>query len=211
MSQRLAALILAVCVVGIARADVPPPPGFVRVVTDHKIVTAKDYPDYKFFTVMQGPGKTGADGIAEVKLNTKTPVVIAGKGRRPFNPITLVAVPGDAAKNYKDETQFFEAIRAGKVDGLLRANASFSPVTTVKGGDPGKTMVVEHTLEKIDAKGGLELVRKKDGAVGGSEEPESAGAAASTPRGGVWIAGIAAAMALTFGGLWLTGRGRRKN
>jgi hypothetical protein len=216
MSRTLALLTLGALVAvtaGSARADVAPPKGFKRVTLDHKITTEKEYPDYVFFTVLGGANKFAKlpSGITEVKLDPKTPIVIpgadrgAGIGRQGH----IVAVPKDAAKNYKTEKEFHEAIRAGKVEGMVRGKTQLDSQTTVKDNDDRKVVVREHKLE-IDAKGGIILTPKKDdgGKNAPEEELDEGLPTAYTPRGGLWVAGMIASLGILLAGLWLVTRCR---
>lgn len=214
MSRLLAVLVLGVLAAGIAQADIGPPKGFKRVTVDYKIAAEKDYPEYQFFTVIGGSGGKGAKGrgVTEVKLDSKTPVMIAGAGRAGIGRLcSLVAVPKDAAKSFDSEGEFHEAIRTGKVEGMLRAKNTFAPFTNLKDSDNRKLVVTEYSLSKVNAKEGIVLVVKEAGSKGGSEESGESGAVtAYTPRGGMLIAGLAAALGVMLGGLWLAGRGRRR-
>ncbi|MDB5305917.1 MAG: hypothetical protein JWO38_119 [Gemmataceae bacterium] len=208
MNRTLAVLVLGTAAAGLARADVPPPPGFKRVAVEHKIATEKEYPGYLFFAI------SGGDKATPVKLDPKTPAVItAGGGRYRF--AALVAVPKDAAKQYETEKEFHAALAKGKVDGLLRAKTSFTAFVEIKDGDPRKTVVEEYQLEKVDAKDGIVLGRpKKEGTPKDPPQEESdevfpgEPTAAVAPRGQLWVAGLAAFAGIAFAGLWLARRQR---
>ena len=231
MRRALGALVLgllAVVVTASARADVPPPKGFKRVTLDHKITTDKEFPDYVFFTVIGGGGKAGggknplagAEGVTQVKFDPKTPIVIPGAGRGAGigRQGHLAAVPKDSEKNYSSEKEFLAAVRAGKVEGLVRAKTQLDSLTTVKDTDTRTTVVQEYKVEKVDAKDGLVLTRLKEGEPtdkdGKKDSPEDdfdapVSATAFTPRGGMWMAGLAASLAAMLTGLWLVTRSRR--
>lgn len=210
MQRMLAALSIGVLAVGIAQADIGPPKGFKRVTVDYKIVAEKDYPDYQFFTVIGGGGKKApkGKGVTAVKLDSKTPVVITGAGRGGVGRLcTLVAVPKDAAKSFDSEADFLEAVRTNQIEGTIRSKNNFAPFTNVKDSDTRKVIVTEYSLDKIDKKQGIVLVPKKESS---EESEEPVGVTAYTPRGGMLIAGLAAALGVMLGGLWLSGRGRRR-
>lgn len=221
------ALLLAVAA-GPAVADIAPPKGFKRVALDNKITTEKEFPDYVFYTVIGGAGKGGgfkenanaaanARGVNAVKFDPKTPIEIKAEGRGAGigRQGSLVAVPKDARKKYASDEEFHAAIRLGKVEGALRAKVNFDSATTVKDTDARTTVTQEYKLEKIDPKDGLVITRvkgeekkdepKKDG----KPEEEEEGVAAYAPKGGVWVAALAATAGLVLGGLWLAGRRRR--
>jgi hypothetical protein len=202
----LAASLIGLIAASFAQADIAPPKGLRRVIVDHKITTDRDFPDYQFYLVY------GQSKVEAVQLGSKTPLVIPGIGRvGPDRLAELVAVPKDAAKRYAGVKDFHAAIAAGKVEGMVKGNARFSPETTLKDTDPRRSVMEEHKLEKLDAKEGLVIkpIQKKPGP---SEEPTAeeaeTGGTAYTPRGGVLIAGLAATLAVVFAGLWLARRYR---
>jgi hypothetical protein len=232
MNRVLGVLVLGLVVAGVAHADVAPPKGMKRVPLDHKITTDKEFPDYRFYTVIGGGGKAGgpkgnpvasARGVTEVKLDPKTPIEIkaAGRGAGIGRQGLLVAVPKDARKNYASDEEYLAAIRLGKVEGQVRAKTNFDAITTVKDTDTRTTVVYEWKVEKIDPKEGFTLkspfgdvpkaTPPKDGK--GGDEPEEFddeddAAAAYTPKNAAWVAGLAAMLGLVFAGLWLARRGR---
>jgi hypothetical protein len=201
-----------------AFADLKPPMGLKNVPIDHKFTTEKEYPDYLFFTISGGKGPRAK--LTEVKLDPKTPANFPGAGRTGIGRLgTLVAVPKESMKKYNSEKEFHDAIKDQKVEGMLATTARLDSQTTIKDTDKRTVIVREHSIEKIDAKAGIVIKTKPDEALPAKdapkkepqeEEEETAGVTAYTPQGGVWIAGLAAALALTLGGFWLVGRGRRK-
>lgn len=211
MNRFLAVLTLGLAA-SVAVADVPPPKGFKRVTVDHKITTEKDYPDYAFFTVI------GRNRVTPVKLDAKTPIDILAKDRGGrFLTCTLVAVPKDASTHFATEKEFHAAIAAGKVEGEVKAKEGFFTQMEVKDTEKRNTIVKEYTLDKIDAKDGIVLVAKKDAPKkdSGKDSPDDSPlpdspSATVAPRGGMWIAGVTAALAVMLGGFWLVGRSKRK-
>jgi hypothetical protein len=209
MTRLLGVLALGFLVANEARGDIAPPKGLKRVTVDVKITTEKDYADLAFYSI------AGRDKVEPVKLDPKTPAVLKGTGRAgPFRLVQLVAVPKDAAKKYDSEKAFHEAIVAGKVEGQVKSKTSFSSLTTIKDTDTRTVVVEEYKLEKIDPKDGLVFASdkkeepkssppRKDG-----EEEEEGETTAYAPKGGVWIAGLAATAALISAGLWLARRSR---
>jgi hypothetical protein len=222
MKRVFGALALALLVAGTTRADIGPPKGMKRVTIDHKITTEKDFSDYDFYTSVGGDGKFGkfnGGGVTAVKFDAKTPIEIKGAGRNPGigRQGSLYAVPKDAAKKYDSEKDFFAALRSGKVEGQIRAKHNFDSITTIKDTDPRTTVLMEWKVENLDAKDGFAMkypkldevkpVPPKEGKDGLEDEEEDA-AVAFAPKGGVWIAGLAATLGLVFAGLWLARRSR---
>ena len=199
-----------------ARGDALPPPGLKRVPLDHKITTEKEYPDYLFFTSTGGTGPRSK--LAPVTLDPKHPVTFAGAGRNGINRQgALLAVPKGAEKNYDSEEKFHAAIKDRKVEGLLQTKTNLDSATAIKDADKRTVVVYEVIVEKVDPKEGIvvKIKRdeepKKDGAKKDSpEDDDTPAATVSAPRGGVWVAGVAAFAAITLGGMWLAGRTRRK-
>jgi hypothetical protein len=222
--NRLLAFGVLLVVAGVASADVAPPKGLKRVTLDNKITTDKEYPDYEFFTVIGrgGVGKggfgkaKGGDGVTAVKLDPKTPIEIKGAGRGAGIGRLgyLVAVPKDSGKKYASEGEFHQAIRDGKVEGLVRAKTQLDALTTIKDTDTRTTVTREYKLEKIDPKEGIVLTAvKPDGDKATppkGEEGEEGLAAGYAPQGGGWVAGVAATGAVVLFGLWFARRGRRE-
>lgn len=211
MNRLLIGVVAGFVVAGTASADIAPPKGFKRIALDNKVTTEKAFPDYAFYLV------SGGDKVEAVKLDPKTPLVISGEGRGGrYRFVQLVAVPKDAAKKYDTEKAFHEAVATGKVAGMARQQDGFATLTEVKDSDPRKTATAEFKLEKIDAKEGLVVAavgagkaNPKKGPPKPEEEEEGGGGAAYAPRGGVWVAAVAATVGLVFGGLWLAGRNRK--
>ena len=210
MSRVLLALGLGLLAASAVRADGLPPKGVKTVAVDHKITTDREYPDYDFYTVF---GSSRAAKVVAVKFDPKTPIEIAGGGNFGVTRVGyLAAVPKDAAKKYDTEKEFHDALKTGKVEGLVRTKGRLESVQTVKDTDARKSVLVEHKLTSLDAKGGIVLDTKKDDAPDKKESPDedAPGVTAYTPRGGLWVAGGAAFAAVTLGGLWAVGRTRRK-
>jgi hypothetical protein len=212
MNRFFAAAAVAALAAGLVVADVPPPAGFKRVQVDHKITTDKDLPDYEFFTLI------GKDRVSAVKLDSKTSVEILAKDRGGrFFGCTFVAVPKESGKNYASEKEYFAAIAASKVEGLVKAKQTFGTQMQVKDSDPRDKTVTEYKLDKVD-KDGIVLVVKKDEPNkdapkkdGGKDAPDDGDAPVATvPHGGTLVAGLAACAAVLLGGFWVVGRIRHK-
>jgi hypothetical protein len=227
MTRVLGVLALALLVGGAARADVAPPKGQKRVALDHKITTDKEFPDYRFYTVIGGGGRGGgfqgkgdpaasARGVTEVKFDPKTPIEIkaAGRGAGIGRQGSLVAVPKDARKKYASDDEYLAAIRLSKVEGAIRAKTNFDAITVVKDTDTRTTVVMEWKVENITAKDGFVLKSPDRGEPratppkDGMDSPEDEEATAYAPKGGAWVAGLAATLGLVFAGLWLSRRNR---
>jgi hypothetical protein len=212
----LVTLVLAVP----ARADLrpPTPPGFKQVPVQHRVTTDREFPDYEFFTVQvtdSRPRKTTTRQAKAAKLDPKTPLTLKTfTGGSVSMSYELVAVPKDAGKKYASEKDFHQALCDGKVAGQVKAATGFSGPgsTNIKDSDPRKEVVHEYRLEKIDSKDGIVVKPVTPGGAkgpAGSPPPgEEEPLTAYSPRGGIWVAGLAGALAVLLAGLWLARRWR---
>lgn len=209
MNNLLVALTVLV-VAGTAVADIPPPKGQKRVSAEYKITTDKEIPGYTFYTIV------GGDLIKAITFDPKSPIDLSGSNRLGgARPAALVAVPAGAAKKYATEKEFHDALKARKVEGQVSARVSLNSFAVIKDTDPRTTVLREYTFEKIDPKEGIVLKAKdqvapKKGAGKEAPEDDSDASVADAPPRGAWVAGAAAALAVTLGGLWIAGRARRK-
>lgn len=222
--KRLLAVAAVLAVAVPAPADIAPPipKGFKRVPLTHRVVTDKEFPDYALFTVEVIDSFRGnTRSAAPAKLDAKTPLSLTTtSGASVSRSYELVAVPKDAGKKYATEKEFHKAVADGKVPGQVRSKTIISGGSSrdVKDSDPRKAVVEEYKLEKIDAKDGVVIKSATPAAAGSAppkdspkpEEEEEAAAAGYAPRGGVWVAGLAAAAAVVTAGLWVARRGRRE-
>ena len=217
MCRVLMTLTIGLLGAGAVFADLRPPAGLKNVPIDHKFTTEKEYPDYLFFTLSGGTGPRAR--LKEVTIDPKTPGLFPGAGRTGIGRLgKLVAVPKDAAKKYDSEEKFHAAIKDEKVEGMVKTSTRLDSQTQIKDTDKRTVVVREHSIEKID-KDGIVLKTKPDEVApekkdSGKDSPDDEDATPSvtayTPRGGVWVAGLAVALAALFGGTWLVGRSRRK-
>lgn len=218
--NRLLATIVALIVAGTALADIAPPipKGLKRVPLSHKITTEAGFPDYSLF-VVEKAFVTGKSSLTArpVTLDAKTPLVlVTSAGASVSKSYELVAVPKEAGKNYGTEKEFYAAVADGKVAGLVKAKTVIQggASTNIKEGDPRKEVVAEYKIEKIDPKDGIVFAKEKaDPNVPpppGCDTEDEVTPTAFAPKGGTWVAGLAGALAVVFGGLWVARRGRRE-
>lgn len=209
--KRLLATAAALLVASTALADIGPPPGFTRVPVEYKITTDKEFADYSFYTV-----NLLGDPAKELKIDPKSPGVIKPSAAGARSGERLVAVPKDAAKNFATEKDFLASVAKDKVPGAAWAKDTFYGRKEVKEAGAPKVIVVEHKIEKIDAKAGIVFSKEKaDPRVpppppGCDTDDEVAAPSAYVPKSGTWVAGLAGTLAVVFGGLWVVRRGRRE-
>lgn len=223
--NRLLALLTVGALALPALADIPPPPppkGKKYVSVSAEVVLAKGVTGYTFVQqVGTGPGRPMFTH-EKLELTAGKAKAMPAGGRRTY--VSLYAVPQDVAKEFKTDAELFEALGANKAKGAFRLG--FPGTATVSDTIKGDSVKWTYTITAIDAKTGIKTKvegegyeepkggAKKDGAKKDSPEDESEdeedAPTATAPRGGTWIAGLAAFAALTLGGLWIAGRGRRK-
>ncbi|HEX4608757.1 MAG TPA: hypothetical protein VH092_11190 [Urbifossiella sp.] len=215
MNRTLISLVGLLAAAAAARADlaVPPPAGKKFAKIEVVFTTEKSYPEFDFYVVVGSTPK-------KVEFGPDAPAKVDGNRRNgPLGVAKFVAVPKGAAETFPTEKAFTDALRTGKVTGQAGTKQTFYAQTTIDAKDPRNTVVETYAVEKVDAKDGIVLKAAK----GTGTAPPKAGdknaaedenadpadeAAAPAPRGGVVIAGLAAALALAFAGLWLARRSR---
>jgi hypothetical protein len=208
MNRELLALAAVVVFTAVAVANAGPPRTKVMPV-EHKITTEKEYPDHNFYLV--------DEKVVAVKLDPKNPIELKPKANEKY-AYTLVAIPKDVAKAFKTEDELHQALlKEHKIDGRAQTKIRFGSSFNAFATDKRDKTVQEHKVEKINAKEGIVLTTKtveakmdepkKDAPKKDSPDDEPL---ASAPRSAMLVSGLAAALGVTFGGLWLVGRNRRK-
>lgn len=212
MSRLLLALVAGLVVADAVRADIPPPPppkGKKYADVSNEVKLDKDVSGYVFVTqVSTFPNRTNT--FAKPELSATKAVAMPAGARRTY--VELLAVPQDAAKEFKTDAELFDALKDNKVKGVHRIG--FNNTATVADTIKDKSVKWTTTVTAVNKDGiktkvegeGYEPPAKKGGP---GEEGEEA-PTARAPRGGVWVAGVAAFAAVTLGGFWLVGRARRK-
>ena len=216
--NRLLAVLTVGLVAGTAVADIPPPPppkGKKYVSVNNEVVLGKDVAGYVFVQqVSAGPGAPKFT-YEKIELTAGKAKAMPAGGRRTY--VSLFAVPHEAAKEFKADADLFDALGANKVKGAHRVG--FASTATVADTVKGESVKRTVTITAIDAKGikttvegeGAEKPADRPGKnENPSEEDDPDAPTTHAPRGGTWVAGVAAALAVTLGGFWLAGRTRRK-
>jgi hypothetical protein len=205
MSRLLLAILAVGLVAEVAVADVPPPPppkGKKYVSVTSEVVLGKEVTGYVFVQqVGTGFGRPMYT-YSKVELSAEKALALPAGGRRTF--VSLVAVPQDAAKEFKTDAELFDAVGANKVKGAHRVG--FSSTATVSETVKGDSVKWKYTITGIDDKG-VKTKVEGDGYEPPADKPKKDKAPAPT---GTVVAGIAAFAALLLGGFWLAGRARRK-
>lgn len=198
----LVALAVVAVVAGFASADglAPPPKGKKFVSVTHEVLAGKDLKGYVFVQRI-AEGRFGAVSFtfSKAELDEKKAMTVPVPAK--YGNASLLAVPEDAAKEYKTDKELFTALEGKKVKGVQSIN--FSHLEAVDEKVKGDKVTWTYTVTEVDDKGIKTTVSGE-----GYEEPkkksEKKPLAFAEP--GYLIGGLAAAVAVTLGGLWLVRR-----
>jgi len=197
-----AALAVVAIVAGFAAADglVPPPKGKKFVSASYEVLLGKDVKGYVFVTAATTGGRPGSQRTTygKVELDEKKAAAMPSPSGR-FGTTTLIAVPEDAAKEYKTDQELFDALKDKKVKGVQ--SVRMLKQETVDEKVKGDKVTWTHTVTGIDDKG-IKTTVSGDG----YEEPKKEEKKLALAEPGYLVGGLAAALAVTFGGLWLVRR-----
>jgi hypothetical protein len=213
----LSAFVVGLLAVAAARADIPipPPPGKKFVKVEVILTTDKAHPDYEFYA-------TTPFAVQKVEFGPDSPAKFAPVRYRPGGaapPAPFWAVPKGAGAGYPNTRALFNALSEGKVTGQAALMRSFPHQATIDATDKRTVVAETYAVEKIDAKAGIVVKATKapagpppgasnKNAPGDEIELSDDTGTAYAPRGGTAVAGLAAALALAFAGVWLTRRSR---
>lgn len=203
--MRLFGVPMAVAMVaGMAWADLPIPPlekDEKEVSVTSEVLLGKDVTGYVFVQkVGQGPGAPQYS-YEKVELSQKTPKAMANNGR--YTYVSLVAVPEDAAKEFKTDKDLFAALEARRVKGVHEVSLGGGTVRVKKAAVKENALTETYTITAIDAKEGIKT-SKNGGLPDEPKKDEKKPLALSEP--GTFVGGFAAALSITLGGLWLVRR-----
>lgn len=194
-------LVLAVAA-GVASADglVPPPKGKKFVSVTGEVLIGKDVKGYVFVQKAGTGGRPGSakHTLSKVELDEKKPLALPIPTGR-FGYVILLAVPEDAAKEYKTEKELFEALDKKAVKGVQQISISSQQMAVDEKVKENK-VTWTYTITGVDEKG-IKATVTGDG----YEEPKKDKPLALAEPGYL-VGGVAAALAVTFGGLWLVRR-----
>lgn len=208
-------LAVVVLFVGVVMADIPIPPlgkdeKELRVYKE--AVLGKDVTGYVFYQKWTRGGKDLIPGqpdtvYEKVELNTKKAMPLHSGG-------SLYAVREEDAKAYKTDQELNAALVKGKVKPIYTGFGGGYEMRVKKADIDDDSLTLTYTITGIDEKGKVTVKRDgkhtdrftEDGSwKPKSKEPEEPLALAEP---GYLIGGLAAALAVTFGGVWLARRRR---
>jgi hypothetical protein len=200
MRQFVALAVLA----AVASADglIPPPKGKKFVSVSYEVLASKDVKGYVFVIATTSGGRPGSQTTTygKVELDEKKAAAMPIPTGR-FGYTALMAVPEEAAKEYKTDKDLFDALKEKKVKGVQTLNLSTQGTVDEKVKENKVTWT--YTVTGVDDKGVKTTVSGE-----GYEEPKKRGEkkplAFAEP--GYLIGGLAAAVGVTAGGLWLVRR-----
>ena len=202
--NRLLALLTLGLFAGAALADVPPPPPpkgkkYVNVSSELKV--EKGVTGY-VFVLQEGYGP-GRPTFKYKRIEPTADKAVAIPGGNKYAYVSVFAVPEGAAKGFKTDDELFAALSPNKVKGAH--SIGFATAAVVPDSVKGDSVKWTYTVTGVDEKG---IGTKVEGE--GYAPPAERPGRAPQSRGGAWVAGLAAALALMLGGFWLAGRTRRK-
>lgn len=213
--KKVLALLLLVLLTETATADIPPPPppkGQKYVSVNNQVVLGKGVTGYVFVerVVRFSPGPQPPT-FRKMKLNAEKATAMTAGARR--TSVSLLAVSEDKAKEFKTDADLFAAL---KTNALKAPEIGFNSTTIVSDSVKGQSVEWTYTITSIDAKAikakvagdGANAPTRRRGPPDVEDAPTDSATAA--PRGGVWVAGLAATLGVMLGGLWLAGRSRRR-
>ena len=207
MTRLLAALLLAAVAAPLATADIPPPPppkGKKYVNVANEVLAGKGLKGYVFVQQVTG-GRPGSftSTFGKVELDETKPVAIPAPER--FGSVALVAVPEEAAKEFKTDKELFDALEKKKVKGVQAV--TFTSSATVSDAVKGNSVKWTHTVTAIDDKG-IRTTISGDGAEEKKDDKKEKDKPLGLAEPGYLVGGVAAALAVALGGLWLVRRRR---
>lgn len=190
---------------GVAVADIPIPPlakDEKEIPVTSQVLLGKDVTGYIFVQqIGVGPGDPRYS-YKKVELDQKKPMTMPREGQYLY--VSLFAIPEAAAKEYKTDADLYAALEAGKVKGAHHAGVGSSGTWRVKKDEvKGDSITRTYTITAIDPKDGVKTTKESDEPK--KDEPKKPLAFAEP---GTLVGGIAAAVAVTLGGLWLVRRKR---
>lgn len=135
----------------IAKADVPPDPGFVRVSINLVTETSEDLSDYRFFLDFYGDLRE-----VEIKSKGRTEIPPMGGGAR-YRAGTLLAIPKKSLGGYEEKltneqlANLSRSIKAREIQGVAELAQHFFSRDVPKGEKPSETFYrltrAENTLK----------------------------------------------------------------
>jgi len=195
----LATLSVLTVAVGVASADlaVPPPKGKKFVPVSSTVKLEKEIKGYTLFTRANAPGQRGALP-KQFDLSTEKAVAVPEWGGR---NMSLYAVPDDMVSKLKTADDWNKAIADKK--SVIQIH-DFAAKETIDDKDERKKVERAFVIQGVDEKGIKVVEVKEDKGEPKPEKKEEKKLAFAEP--GYLIGGLAAALAATFGGLWLVRR-----
>jgi len=200
MNRFLMTAALAVTVAAAAIADLGPrPKGPVgkSIPVQNVLKFANEFPNHTFWAVTQG---FNGPKVITLKPDTAKPLPLT------MNLTTsaiVYAVPNDAAKTFATPKEFVQAAAAGKLPAGVIVSPTFVKAEQVQNNDR-RTAIDRIVVVAGGIKAGVTFAEEDP--VKRDPEPEPPADARPAPR--LFAVGLAAALAVMFGGLWLVRRGK---
>jgi hypothetical protein len=193
-------------VIGSAFGDAapdPPPKGTKVVEVTSQLTLDKGVSGYVFVKEVGQYAGSGIDSeFGKVDLGEEKTVEIAKGGHHKMFAI-IYAVPEATAKQYESDQSLFDALKERKVKGVLEVNLARRAEVSNKVKE--KAVTWKYLISGIDAKDGIKMEVRGEGYEKPADKKDKP-LALSEP--GALIGGLAAAVSITLGGLWLVRRKR---
>ena len=201
MNRFLMTAALAMTTAAVATADLGPRPKgpiLKSIPVQNVLKFANEFPNYTFWAVT-----VGTDGTNVVPLKAD--------GSKPL-PLTMVktvsavvyAVPNDVAMTFATPKEFVSAAAAGKLPAGVIASPTFVKAEQVQNNDR-RTAIDRVVVVAGGIKAGVTFA-EEDPVKRDPEDPAPQADARPAPR--LFAVGLAAALAVMLGGLWLVRRGK---
>jgi hypothetical protein len=193
---------------GVLLANGPPPPvkGKKWVKVELEVQVDKEVKGYLLYEEgyrldFKGPP---VFPFRKFDLDDKKPTPIPSEVTRRYT--RLYAVPESVAKGYKTDKELEEAISKKQVKGVH--STELAGLTTIDQNSKSESVTRTYTITGIDEKDGIKLEIKGEGHEKPADKKDEKKPLALAEPGSL-VGGVAVALAVTFGGLWLIRRRKR--
>lgn len=200
-------LTTVVLLASVALADIPiPPPAKDEkdVSVTSEVLLGKGVSGWVFVqAVGHGPGAPRWN-YERVELSEKTAKGMANNAR--YTYVRLIAVPEAAVKEFKTDKDLFAALEKQSVKGVHEASVGGGTTRMKKSEVKGDSLTRKYTITAIDPKEGIKTSLVTEGLVDEKPKKPEEKKPLAFAEPGYLIGGIAAAVSVTLGGMWLVRR-----
>ncbi len=201
MSRFLMTATVGMMASAFALADLGPRPGAGKTIPVKNVLKfGNEFPNHTFWAVTVGRNGTN---VVTLKADTKQPIPLT---MNLTLQATVYAVPNDLAKTFATPKEFLQAAATGKLPAGVVSSPLLVKAEAVLPND--RRLAIERVVVVAGGlKDGVTFTEQDPIRKGPKEDPELPTAdARPAPR--LLVAGLASALALAFGGLWVFRRGK---